>query len=161
MDIKTLIKNISMIVGIATIGFAGLFFILFVDLYLKGSSLELFLGIAFPLLSIVFLILAESFKHKPILFYVFKGVAIVAGIAFVVYAFKFMGTATFEKNTFLKLIKEYDGKKVLFLNAEKFNDGIDIKFNKMPIYITMIVASILGCIGVSVNTAMNAVIGLD
>ena len=162
MDIKTRIRNISMIVGVAAVSAVGLFFILFVDLYLKGNSGELFIGILLPLASVVMLVLAESFKHKPVVFYIMKAAAIVFAIGFIIYAFRFMNTDTFEKTkTVFKLTRTYDGKKVFFLSGEKFNDGIDIAFDKVPFYVAMIVVSFLGAIGVSVNTAMNAVVGLD
>lgn len=162
MDIKTRIRNISMIVGIAAISAVGLFFILFVDLYLRGDSGELFIGIILPLASVVLLILAESFKHKPVVFYIMKAAAILFAIGFIIYAFSFMSSETFENTkTFFKLTRTYDGKKVFFLNSEKFNDGIDIPFNKVPMYVTMIVVAFIGTIGTAVNTAANAVVGLD
>jgi hypothetical protein len=160
MDVKTLIRNISMIVGIAAVAAVGLFFILFADLYLKAESPELFLGIFFPLASVVLLVLSESFKHKPVVFYVMKIGAVVLAIAFIIYAFYFMGTARFEGHTFYKLFKTFNGKTVFFLSSN-FNDGIDIEFNKLPIYIIMIVFSIIGVIGQAVNVVFNKLVGLD
>ena len=160
MDQKTLIRNISMIVGIAAVAAVGLFFILFTDLYLKAESPELFLGIFFPLASIVLFILSESFKHKPIVFYIMKGAAVLFAIAFIIYAFNFMSTARFEGHTYFKLFKNYNDKTVFFLSS-KFNDGILIEFNKLPIYIIMIVFSFIGMIGQAVNGVFNKLVGLD
>ena len=91
-----------------------------------------------------------------------KAAAILFAIGFIIYAFRFMSTDTFEKTkTVFKLTRTYDGKKVFFLNSEKFNDGIDIPFDKVPFYVAMIVVSFLGTIGIAVNTAANAMVGLD
>ncbi len=149
-------------VGIAAVAVVGMFFILFVDLYLKGDSVELFIGIILSLASIVLFILAESFKHRPWMFYLFKGLAIAFAVGFVVYAFIFRNNPTYtDTKTVLKLIKTVGDDKVFFLNSAKFNDGIDIPFDKGPIYIVMLVVSIIGCVGEAINTAFNAVIGLD
>ena len=168
MDTKTLIRNISMIVGIAATGFAGLFFILFVDIYLKGTSVELFIGIILSLASIVLFVLSESFKHKPYLFYIFKGLAIAAVIGFVVYAFAFMGFDRYVNGKpVFKLFKTYNDvakgktRTVFFLNSTKFNDGIVIQFGKQGPYIFMLIIGIIGCIGEAVNTVMNKLVGLD
>lgn len=162
MEIKTLIRNISMIVGIAAVAAVGIFFILFADLYLKAISTELFLGIFFPLASIVCLILAESFKHKPMVFYILKGAAVALAIGFIVYAFVFMNMDRFNGTTYFKLIRNNpEGGTVFFLNSTKFNDGIDISFDKLPIYVVMIVFAFIGMIGQVVNAVMNKLVGLD
>jgi len=162
MEVKTLIKNISMIVGIAAVAAVGLFFIIYVDLYLKGDSVELFIGIILPLASIVMFILAESFKHKPSTFFFLKILAYLLAIGFIVYAFLFMQTPTFvDKRTTLKLIKTYGDSKVFFLNATKFNDGIDIPFDKVPAYVVMLIVAIVGAVAQIINSIMNKVIGLD
>lgn len=154
MDQKALIKNISMIVGIAVVAFFGLFFILFGDLYLSATSPVLFLGILFPLLSVVFFILSESFKHKPVLFYLFKGIAIAAAIGFVVYIFHFMTTAgeyaVKENKGFESFLKNNPGK-----TSENF-----ISTTKR-VCVLIGVFSIIGVIGQAVNVVMNEIIGLD
>ena len=61
----------------------------------------------------------------------------------------------------LKLLKTYEDKKVFFLNATKFNDAIDIPFDKNPPYIIMVIVAVLGFIAQVVNSIMNSIIGLD
>lgn len=167
MDTKTLIRNISMIVGIAAVGFAGLFFILFVDIYLKGNSVELFVGIILSLASIVLFVLAESFKHKPYVFFILKGVAAAIAIGFIIYTFAFMNFDTYVNGKpifklFRSLVIDKNNKKtVFFLNTTKFNDAVAIPFGKEGPYIFMIVVGIIGCIGEVVNGVMNKLIGLD
>lgn len=162
MDVKALVKNISFIVGVAAISFVGLFFILFVDLYLKGDSVELFIGVILPLASIVLFILAESFKHNRFLFFMFKVLAYLFALGFILYAIAFMYTPRYtDTRSVLKLLKTYEDKKVFFLNTTKFNDAIDIPFDKNPPYIIMVIVAVLGFIAQVVNSIMNSIIGLD
>ena len=77
MKLKGTIEKVTLIIGISVVAIVGLFFILFTDLYLKALSTQLFLGIFFPLVSVVFFILAESFRHSVKLFNIFKIIACV------------------------------------------------------------------------------------
>lgn len=155
MDIKALIKNISMIVGIAVVAVFGLFFILFGDLFLGATSGVLFLGIFFPLASIVFFVLSESFKHKQIMFYVFKGLAIALAIGFVVYVFYFMSTAASYADS--KVYKAY-GKYISENPGKGKDDYIGII---KGVCVTIGVFGIIGVLAQGANVVMNKLIGLD
>lgn len=155
MDTKALVKNISMIVGIAVVAAFGLFFILFGDLFLGATSGVLFLGIFFPLASVVFFILSESFKHKPYLYYAFKGIGVLFAIGFVIYIFVFMsGTDSYADSkvnaAYRKYIQDHPGKGQ--------SDYIGIT---KGICITVGIFGIIGVIAQGINTAMNKLIGLD
>ncbi len=155
MDIKASIKNISMIVGIAVVAASGLIFILFGDLFLGATSGVLFLGIFFPLASVVFFVLSESFKHKPYMFYIFKGIGIALAIGFVIYMFYFMSTGESYADSktyaaYSKYIKDNPGKGK--------DDYIGI-INS--VCITIGIFGILGVFAQGVNAVMNKLIGLD
>ena len=154
MDKKALIKNVSMIVGIAVVAFFGLFFVLFGDLFLSATSFVLFLGIFFPLVSVVFFVLSESFKHKPVLFYVFKGIAVAAAIGFIVYIFYFMSTAE------SYAVKGNKGFEDYLNNNPKKGSAEFINTTKVTC-ILIGTFGIIGVIGQAINIAMNKIIGLD
>lgn len=174
MDKKITLRNTFMTIGIILVGLVGLFFVLYVDLYLSGNSKELFVGIFFPLASIVFLVLAESFKHKPVVFYIMKIFAVLLAAGFVVYAFYFMTRGTYINGApKTKLFREYaedviengviidSNKYCVTVFSGKFLDGSPYRFDKAPAYIGMIVTSIVGTIAVAGNVVMNKLVGLD
>lgn len=161
--IFTMLRKISLIVGIAFVVGMGLLFILFTDLYLKADSTELFLAILFPLISVVAFVLSESFRHKPIVFIVLKCAGALFAVAFIIYIAYFMGTDLYlHTNTFLKLLREMeDGTKVTFLNGPKFQEGMDIAFDKTGLFVFMLVTSIVGAVGIAANTVSNLILGID
>lgn len=158
----TATRTATSILSIFLVALTGLFFILFGDIYLKATSVELFLGILFPIASVVMFILAESFRHKPGLFIFLKILGVIFGAAFIYFMIRFMGTDTYVKSkTFLKLFKKYDGKTITFFESAKFQDAMNIPFEKQGLYIGAIVLAGIGAVSQLVNTIINAVIGID
>lgn len=96
------IRSLTNLIGIGLLFAAGLYFVLFIDLYVKfrTSSAEiipiaiwLFMAIIFAVGAGIFYFFGDSNKHKKVLTIVLKAVGIVFSICYIVYIFVFKNWA--------------------------------------------------------------------
>ena len=96
------IRSLTNLIGIGLLFAAGLYFVLFIDLYVKfrTSTTEiipiaiwLFMAIIFAVGAGIFYFFGDSNKHKKVLTIVLKAVGIVFSICYIVYIFVFKNWA--------------------------------------------------------------------
>ena len=155
-----LVRNLSFFIGGILIMVTGLVYVLTTDLYLGNSSKYLLLGILLAFAGSICFILSNSYKNKPTVFYILKGVGVVMSIGFIIFLFVFMGTDLYSKATYLKLFKKYDGKTVWFL-SKNFQSAMAIANNIKPLYVINIVFAILAVILQGVNITTHIITGVE
>ena len=90
---QSLVKKILLSVGgVLAIGI-GLLYILITDLYLKNTANWLFFSIFTALGSGACVFLSESIKHKPIIYYIIKGLGVLFAVAFIIIVLQYVSAA--------------------------------------------------------------------
>ena len=81
------IKAITLGVGGLSIIVSGLLYVLFTDLYLLNGASWLFIAIFLAFGGGFCTLFSESLKHKPVWFYVLKGLGVACSISFLIVVF--------------------------------------------------------------------------
>lgn len=81
------LKAISIGVGGLSVILSGLLYVLITDLYLLNGASWLFIAIFLAFGGGFCTLFSESLKHKPVWFYVLKGLGIACSIAFLIVIF--------------------------------------------------------------------------
>lgn len=106
------LKNIAFASGLIAILFGGLFYILVTDLLLMNTAQWLFFGIICAFGSAAMLVISETFKHRPMWFYIFKGLGVAFAIGFIVVMFLYVGSVNVDA---IVKTKSYTTAKTLSL----------------------------------------------
>ena len=82
---KTLSKNITFYIGALTMFFVGVFYMLASDLAFNNNAFDLIVAVLLSFGSAILFFLSASFNEKPVIMFVFKGIALALAIGFVIY----------------------------------------------------------------------------
>lgn len=143
---KSLIKKITLIVGGLLIIGIGLLYILITDLYLKNTANWLFLSIFTAFGSGACIFLSESIRHKPIIYYIIKGLGIVFVVAFVIIVLQYVAAANANVNEIVRL-------------TQKQTVQIQLTLNRIATACLFIGIASIVC--QAANIVMNAIFGID
>lgn len=164
---NNLFKNLTLLIGGILFATMGFMYVLLTDLYLGNTSTYLLIGIVFACCGCIFFLLAENFKEKPTMFFVFKGVGIFMSIMFILFLFAFTKNDIFSNKTYLKLFKTYKanqddpGKTITFLAKAKFRDSLSIAFNLKAIYYVNLGLTIVAVISQALNLVPYIIYGVE
>jgi hypothetical protein len=152
-----LLRNLTLLAGVLLVAFVGVYFILQTDLALKnsnwqvykmlkkedanqlevvskGKSFALTISILLSFGGAVLLGLSETLRHKPVVVYIMKGLALVLCVLFIIYI------SGFDTNYLTKA-------------------GIKV-FVKEAIELKTLILAYIGAAVVAINIACNAILGV-
>ena len=129
---ENLLKKISLFVGGLLVIASGLLFILLADLYGHSGSIVLFIGVFLGVGGGILFILAESFRHKKVVYIVLKSLGITLSLLFIIYLFRMMSQDAEKMAEYAARRDDYDQT-----NDLKFIEDVRLRmhevFNCKPI----------------------------
>lgn len=143
---QSLVKKILLSVGGALILGIGLMYILITDLYLKNTANWLFLSIFTAFGSGACIFLSESIKHKPIIYYIIKGLGVVFAIAFIIIVLQYVSNANANIGEIVRV-------------TEKQTVQIQSTLNGISIACLVVGIASIAC--QIANIVMNIIFGID
>ena len=141
---QSLVKKILLSVGGALILGIGLMYILITDLYLKNTANWLFLSIFTAFGSGACVFLSESIKHKPIIYYIIKGLGVVFAVVFIIIVLQYVSNA--------------DISEIVRVTEKQ---TVQIQSTLNGISIACLVVGIASIVCQLANIVMNIVFGID